>query len=150
MLPGNEVRNTIDRIKVWCILADIYRHGTNTEMALIRMGWLCNKYMCQVIGVHSHHEGLTNQSCTISTCLMFSSFLHKLCLKNILISPCVAYVATVTTNLLVTVAHVCRPRCHLSVALQRHLCPPKWPDSHPQAAAEITETFASPVQWNKL
>ena len=25
------------RIKVWYILADIYRHSTNTEMALIRM-----------------------------------------------------------------------------------------------------------------
>ena len=42
---------------------------------------------------------------------------------------------TVTANLLVIVAHVCRPQCRLSVVLQRHLCPPEWPDSHPQAAS---------------
>ena len=46
-------------------------------------------------------------------------FFAELCL---VLSPWLSYYET---NLLVTAAHVCRPRCHLSVALQRRLCLPE-------------------------
>ena len=193
MLPGNEVRNETDRIKVWCILADSYRLSTNTEMELIGMGWLCNKYTCMPdnrsaftpwrsdeSNSHNQHmfdvfiggDGVSwhnslwklrqneyERGNWILLLLCFTAEGSWLALGGLFLFLSAQtvlgkyffhfFVAYWTTNLLVTVAHVCRPQCRLSVVLQRHLCPPEWPDSHPQAAAEIIETFASPLQWNK-